>query len=96
MTKKASQSGIHLFEGWTFTKRNYILFGIGVFTIIAGYIVMASGDVNSFRSLTLAPILLFLGYVIIIPVALIYRDKSNRPAGKSERSKVSENKSLGS
>ena len=28
---------------------------------------MATGTVNSFQSLTLAPIMLFLGYIIIIP-----------------------------
>ena len=32
---------------------------------------MASGHVTSFQSLTLAPILLFLGYIIFIPVSLI-------------------------
>ena len=32
---------------------------------------MATGEVNSFQSLTLAPILLFLGYIILIPISLI-------------------------
>jgi hypothetical protein len=38
---------------------------------------MANGTVNSFQSLTIAPIMLFTGYIIVIPAALIYRDKSN-------------------
>lgn len=72
--KKQAPKG-HLFEGWAFTRTNYILFALGVAFIILGYLVMASGTVNSFRSLTLAPIMLVVGYVVLIPAALIYRAK---------------------
>ena len=78
MNKKKEGKNIHLFEGWTFSKKNYVLGGIGLATIIFGYVVMASGTVNSFQSLTLAPIMLFVGYLIIIPIALIYRDKKKQ------------------
>jgi hypothetical protein len=36
---------------------------------------MATGETTSTQSLTVAPIMLFLGYIIVIPAALIYRDK---------------------
>jgi hypothetical protein len=72
-----------LIEGWTFTRKNYLLFGIGLLFIILGYIVMATGEVNSFQSLTLAPIMLFIGYIVLIPIALIYRD----PAGSDRRAR---------
>ncbi len=75
MSHKNDKESIHLFEGWAFGKVNYILFVIGVILLAVGYTVMASGTVNSFKSLTLAPILLFLGYVVVIPAALIYRKK---------------------
>ena len=75
MDKEKQSGNIQLIEGWEFKKPNYILFVIGVFLIITGYFVMANGTVNSFQSLTLAPILLFLGYIIFIPAALIYRSK---------------------
>ena len=78
MNKKKEEKTIYLFEGWTFSKKNYVLGGIGLATIIFGYVIMASGTVNSFRSLTLAPIMLFIGYLIIIPIALIYRDKKKK------------------
>ncbi len=78
MNKKKEEKNIHLFEGWTFSKKNYVLGGIGLATIIFGYVIMASGTVNSFRSLTLAPIMLFIGYLIIIPIALLYRDKKKQ------------------
>ena len=35
---------------------------------------MGNGEVNSFQSLTLAPVMLFIGYIIVIPASLIYRD----------------------
>jgi general stress protein CsbA len=61
----------------TLKSTNYIIFGIGILAIIIGYLVMASGDTNSFRSLSLAPIILLIGYLIIIPVAILYRKKEN-------------------
>ena len=73
---KDSESTTALFETWSFSTVNYSLFGIGLALIILGYIVMASGEVNSFQSLTVAPIILFVGYIIFIPASLIYRDKN--------------------
>tara|TARA_Y100000996_G_scaffold403465_1_gene376445 strand:+ start:132 stop:392 length:261 start_codon:yes stop_codon:yes gene_type:complete len=64
-----------LFESWSLSKTNYLLFGIGLFLIILGYVLMGDGKVDSFQSLTLAPIMLFIGYIIVIPASLIYRDK---------------------
>jgi hypothetical protein len=64
-----------------FTKKNYILFAIGIFFIIIGYITLGYG------SITLAPILLVLGYCVIIPIAIIInggREKLKEPAGKPE------------
>ena len=64
-----------LFGSWSFNKKNYFLLFSGVLFIILGYVVMAYGEVNSFQSLTLAPIILFIGYIILIPSALIYRGR---------------------
>jgi len=74
---KDSDSNTSLFESWDFSTTNYVLFGIGVALIIVGYLIMAAGEVNSFQSLTLAPIMLFIAYIIVIPSALIYREKSS-------------------
>jgi hypothetical protein len=75
MSEKKVTEEIHLFEGWAFKKANYIIFLIGIFLIVGGYVLMSTGSVNSFQSLTLAPLMLFLGYIIVIPLALIYRPK---------------------
>ena len=62
-----------LFNTWGFSKINYLLFLAGLFFIIIGYFIMSSGDTYSFQSLSAAPIMLFIGYIILIPAALIYR-----------------------
>ena len=59
---------------WPYKRKNYVLFGIGVFVIILGYLIMYLGEVNSFQSLTLSPILLLIGYLIIIQYALLHRN----------------------
>ncbi len=54
---------------------DFIIVGVGIVTIILGYIIMATGDTYSFQSLSLAPVLLFIGYIILIPIALLYKKK---------------------
>ena len=56
--------------------KNYQLFGIGILIIILGYMALSKGPADSFWSLTLAPILLVIGYCVIIPIAIIYKKKS--------------------
>ncbi len=75
MKQNHKEQHMHLIEGWAFTSKNYIIFAVGVLLIAVGYIVMATGETTSTQSITVAPIMLFLGYVIVIPAALIYRDK---------------------
>ena len=58
-----------------FTAENYYLFFAGIFMIVVGYVCMASGTVYGFLSLTLSPIILCIGYLVLIPMALIYRKK---------------------
>ena len=59
------------------SKSNYSIFIFGLISIFFGYIVMATGEVNSFQSLIIAPILLFIGYIILIPLSLIIEGKKN-------------------
>lgn len=58
-----------------FTSENYYLFFAGLATIVIGYLCMASGPAYGFVSLTVSPIILCIGYLVLIPLALIYRKK---------------------
>ena len=61
-------------NNWPFKKINYLLFGISILVIILGYVIMATGNDNSFQSVKLAPVLLFIGYLVIIPLSIFYKD----------------------
>tara|TARA_B100002051_G_scaffold70642_1_gene67056 strand:+ start:589 stop:858 length:270 start_codon:yes stop_codon:yes gene_type:complete len=56
---------------WPYKRKNYVLFGVGVFVIIVGYLIMFLGEVDSFQSLVISPLLLLAGYLVIIPMALL-------------------------
>lgn len=64
-TKQAEQS-----HEIPFGRKNWIILGAGLVSIILGFITLASG------SITLAPILLVLGYCVLIPVGIMVKDKS--------------------
>ena len=61
--------------GMPFGKRNMQLLLIGIAILVVGYILMAQPPVDNFLSLTLAPIVLLVAYLIIIPYAILYDDK---------------------
>lgn len=60
-------------------KINYLILVAGVAVLLVGYFVMSMGDDISPVSVTIAPIILFIGYCIIIPLGIIYRKKNIDP-----------------
>jgi hypothetical protein len=48
-------------------KKNYIVLGVGLVTIVAGFISLSGG------SITLAPLLLVVGYCGLIPLGLLLK-----------------------
>ena len=58
---------------WPYKRKNYLLFGVGVLFIIVGYLIMYLGEVNSFQSLVISPLLLLVGYLVIIPMAILFK-----------------------
>ncbi len=78
--KKKGKSGrkFKAEAGVPFTKGNYLLFGVAILFLLLGYIALAQGPADSFWSLTLAPILLVIGYLVIIPVAIIYSERNKQ------------------
>jgi len=55
--------------GPDFGKNNYIFLGIGLFLVIVGFIFLATGDIS------IAPILLVLGYCVAIPIGILLPTK---------------------
>ena len=54
---------------------NYKILISGVVVVILGYIALGMEPWDGFMALTVAPILLLVGYCIIIPVGIMYRKK---------------------
>jgi len=73
--KQGNTDNKPLFHSWSFGKINYQLFGIGLFVIILGYIAMASGETESIQSVKIAPLILIVGYCILIPAAILVKPK---------------------
>lgn len=77
-----------------FTKKNYILLGIGVAVIILGLLLMSGAgsteeafneDIFSTRRTTVAPLISFFGFIFVM-VAIMYkpRDKKNEQTKEAE------------
>ena len=57
-------------------KKTSLPFFLGLAVIIAGFACLRVPPVDSFWSLTAAPVLLVLGYVVLIPVGLWPRGRA--------------------
>ena len=76
--KLRSASAPKPIEKWPFGRKNYIWFGISLLTMIIGYVLLSQG------STTLAPLFLVIAYCVLVPIAILIKD---RP--KSESSETS-------
>jgi hypothetical protein len=70
------------------TNKNYMIIGLGILLIIIGYVFMAENSVDGFLPTVVAPILLVLGYIVVVPVGILYKDKSAEIASPEETEPV--------
>ncbi|MDY0081937.1 MAG: DUF3098 domain-containing protein [Ignavibacteriaceae bacterium] len=69
-------------------RNNYLLFGLGLLLIVLGFYFMGQGNWDSTSSLVVSPILLFIGFVVVIPASIFYRKKTetiNTDAAETEQ-----------
>ena len=78
--KKSKADGIFPLE-----RENYIIMGVGLLFIIAGYFALSGNSVDGFSQLTLSPLLLLAGYCVIIPFGILYRKKEQSSADVSSQ-----------
>lgn len=75
-------------------RENFLVIGAGLLVIIAGYVAMLEGSEEGFLPLVLAPILLVLGYCVIIPIGIFmrkpffHREAAKAPTGSPEAGTV--------
>lgn len=65
-----------------FSKSNYMLFCVSAVVLVLGYWALSQEPVDGFLTLTLAPILLVIGYCVLIPAAIMFSDKDGKPETK--------------
>lgn len=61
-------------SAWPFGRKNYILFGVALAVIVLGFFLLSQNDI------TFAPLLLVVGYCVLVPWAIIARDPSKAEA----------------
>ena len=70
-------------------KTNYQILGAGLLIILAGYVALAQQPWDGTMPLIVAPILLVVGYCIIIPYGILFRRKeatdADAASGDSEQ-----------
>jgi hypothetical protein len=69
---KKDQSHLH----FAMTSKNYLIMGIGIALIVLGYFFMSENSVDGFLPTTVAPVLLIIGYCVIVPMGILYKDKN--------------------
>ena len=70
------------FENY-WTKNNYLLLGLGIAVLIIGYFLLSQGPWDNPLSLSVAPIVLLVAYVIIFPLAIMYKKKSHNSSNNN-------------
>jgi hypothetical protein len=56
-------------------KKNLVLIAIGILLLVIGFICLATGPADNPVSLSLAPIILTIAYVVIIPLGILFSGK---------------------
>ena len=75
MMSEGNKDSKHWLSELPFSRTNYFLFIAGLIVIVLGYVLMGTGELNSVQALSVSPIVLLIGYLVIIPVAIMYRKK---------------------
>jgi hypothetical protein len=65
------------------TARNYQILGLALACIAMGYIALSQEPWDGTVPLVVAPILLFLGYCVLVPVGILYRRREEQQPGEA-------------
>lgn len=69
-----------------FDKQNYFLIGAGIVCIVVGYVALLEKTVEGFLPLFVAPVLLVLGYCVLIPLGILYTRREKEPTVENSTS----------
>lgn len=58
-------------------KNNLVLIAVGVLLLVVGFLCLATGPADNPVSLTVAPLILCLAYLVIIPLGILWKGKKD-------------------
>ncbi len=64
--------------GWPFTLKNLFIGLGGLVVLVVGFYFLAQGPHDAASSMTVGPLLLLLGYLVVLPLAILFKDKSRK------------------
>lgn len=67
-------------KSWPFGRKNYIWFVASLVVIALGFILLSTGDT------TLAPVLLVVGYCVLLPISILVRSKAEPGSAETDDS----------
>ena len=60
------------------TKKNIFLIVVGILMLVIGFFCLAQGPAENPVSLTVAPIILVLAYIVVIPIGILWYSKNKK------------------
>lgn len=75
--EKADKKKVKRIQTLSLEPINYQIILAGVVVIIAGYFALSAKPWDNPIALNVAPVLLVLGYCVIVPIGIIYRKKKS-------------------
>ncbi len=79
-TRGAKKSATKVVWNFPLERTNWMILGGGVGTIILGYLIMhfaGQAQWDSPLAITLAPIMLVIGFIVLIPYGIMWRPKNS-------------------
>jgi ATP/ADP translocase len=74
--KKKQKKVISPFKNY-WNKENYVIFLIGIAILIVGNFLLSISPWDNPVSLTIAPLILLIGYIVIFPLSIFYKKKNS-------------------
>ena len=68
-------------------KRNYFFLGIALATLVVGYVFLGVKPKDGFLTMYAAPILLVIGYCVLIPIALFLKPEVSTAESQKQSQK---------
>ncbi len=62
-------------------KKNILLVSLGILLLVIGFFCLAQGPAENPLSLTIAPVVLMIAYLIVIPIGILWGGKDQKTKG---------------